>query len=82
MMVDPAQVLKGIEEDPSLLAELAALGGGGDEDAELQGREGEGGREGREGRHWRLAKESRMRRKRRMVESFYEFTHCFPPPTT
>ena len=48
MMVDPAQVLKGIEEDPSLLAELAALVGGGDEDAELQGREGrEGGGEGR-----------------------------------
>jgi len=46
MMVDPAQVLKGIEEDPSLLAELAALGEGGDEDAELQGREGEGKREG------------------------------------
>jgi hypothetical protein len=50
MMVDPAHVLKGIEEDPSLLAELAALGGGGGEDAELQGREGRGGREGeREG---------------------------------
>ena len=52
MMADPTHVLKGIENDPSLLAELAALGVGGDEDAELQGREGgkEGGREGgREG---------------------------------
>ena len=39
MMIDPAQVLKGIEEDPSLLEELAALGGdGGGEDAEFNGK--------------------------------------------
>jgi len=44
MMADPTHVLKGIENDPSLLAELAVLGLGGDEDMELQGREG--GREG------------------------------------
>ncbi|GAB5033466.1 Hypothetical protein NocV09_01302050, partial [Nannochloropsis oceanica] len=36
MMADPTHVLKGIENDPSLLAELAALGLGGDEDMELQ----------------------------------------------
>lgn len=29
MMVDPAVLMKGIEEDPSLLAELEALSGGG-----------------------------------------------------
>jgi hypothetical protein len=39
MMVDPTQVMKGIEEDPSLLKELAALGGGDmvEDDPELHG---------------------------------------------
>lgn len=40
-MVDPAVLMKGIEEDPSLLAELEALGGGGgggeEQDAGLKG---------------------------------------------
>lgn len=41
MMVDPAVLMKGIEEDPSLLEELAALSGGGgggeDDDGGLKG---------------------------------------------
>jgi hypothetical protein len=44
MMVDPTVLLQGIEEDPSLLEELAALSGGGgggggeaDDDAALKG---------------------------------------------